>query len=238
MHQFFVIDENDESRRLHRYLRHIKQLQALAFIRRGLLEGYGFGHNFVQHAGCHPQALVFQYDVDKVKELRQALPGHGRDKEDFGVGHKGQHLADAGRETIHALIVLIGHGVPFVDGDQDAFAPLMGNPGDLRVLIGDALERVDHQHDHIGPFDGGDGADDAVAFELFFYFVFAAQTGGVDKNVVLAVALDDGVDGVARRAGNVGDNDAVFAKQLIYNRRFADVRLADNGDAGPVVLCF
>ena len=46
---------------------------------------------------------------------------------------------------------------------------------------------------------------------------------------MLAVTLHDGVDGVARRAGNVGHDRAVGAQDAVEQRRFTGVGAADNG---------
>ena len=47
---------------------------------------------------------------------------------------------------------------------------------------------------------------------------------------MLAVALHDGVDGVARGAGNVRDDGAVGAQDAVEQRGLTGVRTADDGD--------
>ena len=51
---------------------------------------------------------------------------------------------------------------------------------------------------------------------------------------MLAVALHDGVDGVARRAGNVGYDRAVGAQDAVEQRRLTGVGAADDGDVQRV----
>ena len=51
---------------------------------------------------------------------------------------------------------------------------------------------------------------------------------------MLAVALHDGVDGVARRAGNVGHDRAVGAQDAVEQRRLTGVGTADDGDVQRV----
>ena len=46
---------------------------------------------------------------------------------------------------------------------------------------------------------------------------------------MLAVALDDGVDGIARRAGNVGNDRAVGAQDAVEQRGLTGVGAADDG---------
>ena len=47
---------------------------------------------------------------------------------------------------------------------------------------------------------------------------------------MLAVALDDGVDGVTRGAGDVGHDRAVGAQDTVEQRRLSGVGAADDGD--------
>ena len=47
---------------------------------------------------------------------------------------------------------------------------------------------------------------------------------------MLAVALDDGIDGVARRAGDVGHDGAIGTQDAVEQRRLAGVGSADDGD--------
>ena len=51
---------------------------------------------------------------------------------------------------------------------------------------------------------------------------------------MLAVALHDGVDGVARRASNVGHDRAVGAQDAVEQRRLTGVGTADDGDVQRV----
>ena len=51
---------------------------------------------------------------------------------------------------------------------------------------------------------------------------------------MLAVALDDGIDGVARGAGNVGHDGAVGTKDAVEQRGLTGVGAADDGDVQRV----
>ena len=51
---------------------------------------------------------------------------------------------------------------------------------------------------------------------------------------MLAVALDDGVDGVARGAGDVRDDGAVGAQDAVEQRRLTGIGAADDGDVQGV----
>ena len=58
----------------------------------------------------------------------------------------------------------------------------------------------------------------------------------VDQYVTATVAFKRHGDAVARSAGHVVSNQTVFAKQSVYQGRFAYVRFADDGDLYRVVV--
>ena len=110
----------------------------------------------------------------------------------------------------------------------------MRETGDLRVLLGDAVARVDHDQAHIRALDGELCAHDGEFLDAVVHAGLAADAGGVDKDVFAVFILKAGVDAVARRTGDVADDDALFAEDEVHERGLADVRLADDGDAGVV----
>ena len=63
-----------------------------------------------------------------------------------------------------------------------------------------------------------------------------AQAGGVDQRVAPPGALERHLDRVARGARLVEGDDALLADQRVDQRRLADVRPADDGDARMAVL--
>ena len=66
----------------------------------------------------------------------------------------------------------------------------------------------------------------------------AAHTGGVDEQILAEFVFKIAVDGVARRARNVGDDHALLAENAVEQARLADVRLADDGDLDDILVVF
>src|SRR5207302_6938510 len=58
----------------------------------------------------------------------------------------------------------------------------------------------------------------------------APQTGRVDEHERPPVVLEDGVDRVARRSGDLGDDHALPSEQGVDEARLADVRPAEDRD--------
>ena len=112
----------------------------------------------------------------------------------------------------------------------------MRKPRDLGVLLGHALGRVDHDEADVRAVDGHGRAQHAVFFDALLDPGLFAHTGGVDEDIFAGLVFKVGVDGVARRARDVGDDDALLPENAVRQRGFADVRLADDGDLEHVAL--
>ena len=63
----------------------------------------------------------------------------------------------------------------------------------------------------------------------------AADPRGVDEDERPVAALEDRVDRIARRAGQVGHDHALVAEDRVQQRRLADVRAAEDRDADRIV---
>ena len=112
----------------------------------------------------------------------------------------------------------------------------MGETGDLGVLLRNALARVDHDETHVRTLNGELRAHDGKLLDAVVHLGLAADAGGVDEDILAVFVLQARVHGVARCAGHIRDDDAVFAEHEIDERGLADVRLADDGDADEIVL--
>ena len=130
MHQLFVIYENNEGRRLYGYLGHVIQLQTLALIRRRLLHCNSFSHDLIEHAGGDTHGLVLAHHINELKHLVHTLSCYGRDKYHLSILHEGQGILDLFGELVDSLVVLLD-GIPLVDGNDDALAPVMGDAGSM-----------------------------------------------------------------------------------------------------------
>ena len=117
----------------------------------------------------------------------------------------------------------------------------MGYACDLRILLCYTFFRVyDHYH-HIGPFNGRYGPDDAVTFQFLFDLAFPSEACRINKYVFCSFMNNLRIHCISGSACNIGNNDPVFSKKLIYNRRFTHIGLTYNCNSRPVILfllCF
>ena len=125
----------------------------------------------------------------------------------------------------------LAHEVPLVDDDDDALGGVVDVAGDMRILRGDALHAVDHQHGDIGAIDGAMRAQDAVLLDARPDAPTAANARGVDQDERLALVVDDRINGVARGAGDVADDDALLPDDGVHQRGLTDVGTAHDGEA-------
>src|SRR5436190_656927 len=91
--------------------------------------------------------------VDHLEQFRRAFTGGGGDVEDRRVVEEFQVIAKLLVPLLRGLLtVLLSevllHQVPFVGGDDDAFARILGGAGDRAVLIGRSHGRIEDEHDH------------------------------------------------------------------------------------------
>ena len=85
----------------------------------------------------------------------------------------------------------------------------------MLILLGDAIDRVDHQQRDIRPFDGAHGAQHAELLHPRVDLAGAADAGRIDQRDGHALPENLRVDGVARGTGDRADNDALFAQQSV-----------------------
>ncbi len=72
---------------------------------------------------------------------------------------------------------------------------------------------VDHQDRHLGALDLALGQHHRQLLRRARGLAAPPDAGGVDEQIVLPFALDQGVDRVARRAGNGRDEDPLVARR-------------------------
>ena len=94
----------------------------------------------------------------------------------------------------------------------------MCDAGNLCILLGHTFYRVDQNYHNIRAVNRRHGTDDAVALQFFFDLALAAQPGCVDKYIFMAVPLHACIYRITRCAGNIGNNQAVFAKDAVNQR--------------------
>ncbi|CAM2159381.1 hypothetical protein PT2222_50242 [Paraburkholderia tropica] len=204
--------------------------------------------------------LEFHRFDQRARETRRRQLGHGSG---VGVVHRAHERADAElfrrRNEVHlgeieefqlALQVVLGavacvvvHAVPLVHAHHQRTALLDHEARDMRVLVGDFLVRIEQQNHHVSVGDRLQRLHDRELLDGFEHLAATAQAGRVDQRVLLAVALEIHIDRIARRAGHVERDHAIFADQRVHERRLADVRATDDRDfhavlAGVVFVLF
>ena len=135
MHELFVIDKDDERRRLHSHLRDVVELEPPALVRRRSLQCDGLRHDLIENAGRDPPLLVLKDHVDGRKELAEPLARFRGNEDNLRVAQVREDLTYLLLIVPRALRVLVLHGIPFVDGDDNALASLVRNSGNLRILL-------------------------------------------------------------------------------------------------------
>ena len=151
------------------------------------------------------------------------------DDDDGRPGGEAQAADDRVAELVEVPGVL--DEVPLVGADDEAGGFVERDADDVQVLRPQPHRGVEDDDGDVGALDGALGAHDAVVLDRAVDAAGAADAGGVDQRHLLAVVLEGRVDGVARRAGDVADDDALLAEDGVGERRLADVGPADDGDA-------
>ena len=112
----------------------------------------------------------------------------------------------------------------------------MGDSGNLRVLLGDSLRRVDHDNCDITALHSRYSPDDAVPLQVLLYLALSPKTRGINEGIILPVPGNNRVDRISCGACDIRYNDPVTAEQFIDYRGLSDIRLPDNGNSGILVL--
>ena len=114
----------------------------------------------------------------------------------------------------------------------------MHEPRYLLVLFGRALRRVDNHYRHVATLDSRYRSEHRVPlYRLVRYFALSAHARRIDQDIIPAADRDGRIYRVAGSAGNVGNDIAVRADQLVDERRFADVWLAYDRYGKRVAAC-
>src|SRR5829696_2665992 len=126
--------------------------------------------------------------------------------------------------------LLVGDGVPLVDGEDDRAARVERVAGDVGVERRHALDGVDDDDRHVGALQAPARHQDRQLLGHLLGLALAADARGVDEAEGVPVGLEDGVNRVARRARDGRDDDALLADELVEQRRLPDVRAAHDGE--------
>ena len=202
--------------------------QAALAVHHGVTELAQVGEERVEARGADLLRARFFGGVYHCPNLLDAAAGQGRDAQVLGPG---SHDAQTAVDGLHAGLALtvVVEQIPLVEQHNDGAAALDGKTHDLLVLLGDAHGGIDDEQRHVSAVDGAQAADHGVVLDVLVHGALLANARGVDHAVVLAVAFDDGVDGIARGAGDVGNDGAVGAQDAVEQRGLTSVGAADDG---------
>ena len=237
MHQFLIIYENNKSRGFYRYLGNVVQTKSLTLIRRGLLHCHSLCHDLIQHTGSHTHGVVLADDIDGLEQLGQSLTRLRRDEQKLRIRHEGQSIAHLFRKFVNSLVVFFD-SIPLIHNDDRSLASLMGNSGDLRILLRNAFFRIDHQYHDLRTLHGTDSTDDHVTLQLFLDLILTTESRSINEDIFLAVISDLGVHRVSGSTCDIGYDQTVLTQQLIDQGRLTYVRFTDDSHAGAVILLF
>ena len=141
-------------------------------------------------------------------------------------------------DRLHHLFarMVVGQKIPFVEQDNDGAAALDGEIGDLLVLFGHTSGRVDNEQGNIGTVDCAKSANHRVVFDILVHSALFTNASSVYKAILLVSALDDGINGIARGAGDVGHNGTIGTKNLVEQGGLAGIGPTDDGDGENAII--
>lgn len=177
---------------------------------RGLVAVLGGAQDLVDGGGRDVAHALFVHFQRGGEHLRGALTGQGGDVEHGDEIEEVQLMAHMLGEGVHRVCVFF-EGVPFVDYDHDTFPGFLNEPGNVRILGGDASFGIHDQESDIRALDGTVGAEDAVFFDARFDTAALANAGGINKGDRDIVEGHPGVNRVAGGPRDGADNGALFA---------------------------
>src|ERR1700690_1921558 len=129
-------------------------------------------------------------------------------------------------KLVEQTILLVG--VHLVDGEKEGLAGARQKSRQLAIGSGDLGAGIDH-HDDGRRFVKRDLglAENLRRDEIF---IFGDDAAGIHHSKLMSEPFDLAIEAVARDAGLVADDGAPRPGQMIKERRFTDVRAADDGD--------
>ena len=136
----------------------------------------------------------------------------------------------------HLLARMVIESVPLVDRNHQRATVLSDQAHQARILLADVGLRIDDGHDDMRALDCLQRLDDRELLDGLPDTRLAADAGSVHQHVRLAVVIEGYVDRIARRSRHIGGEHALLSDQTIHQRRFADVRPADNGDTDAAIV--
>ena len=219
--------EDDEARRTRRRLRREEDARLFAAAHSVRVRGHDLAEEGVEAAGRHAGVPRLERRLDRRHQPVHVPPGEGRHVGPRRPRHLHELLVDLALEVVTALLV---EGVPLVVGDDERATGVDDLLHDADVLLRDRLGRVDEHDGDLGLLERRLRAQRGVEVGTARLVHAAADARGVHEAPRLATELDQLVDGVAGRPGDVVDDDPLGAGEPVEQaglaRRWAARRSA------------
>ena len=183
-----------DPRRPGRDLGAVEEVQPLPLRRRRLARLPQLGERVVERRGRNPAGVLLEEIGDVLEQPVEPAPGLR------GDGDQRRPLPKLGLDPGPNVLDRDLGLVPLGEDDERRVARLARDVGDGEVLVDDPLARVDQDEGDVGPLGGLERAELRVVVDPLPLLPLAAQAGRVDELIRPAVALEDRVDRVARRA--------------------------------------
>ena len=182
------------------------------------------GKEVVECARGHLAGVSGAHAVNDGPDLLERTSRERGYADDRSPGSKRHSTSDG----LHDLLasVVIGHKIPLIEQDDKGTSTFDGKAGNLLVLLGDALGGIDDKQTNLRLVDGAEAPNEAVVLDVFVNEVALAHASGVDEAITLVATLNDDVEGVACRAGDVAHDGTILTGKAVGDRGLADVRTA------------
>ena len=130
----------------------------------------------------------------------------------------------------NGLLGFVFNQVPFVDHYNQSLIVSLYDLENVHILSFNSARSIQKKNADVRIFDGTNGAHDGIKFQILRHLVFLADTSSVNQEEVKAEFGVTRQDAVARCAGNVCDDMAVFPNKGIDDAALSDIWTPNDRD--------
>jgi hypothetical protein len=149
---------------------------------------------------------------------------------------KGHEIELQPELPLDLLALILLDAVPFVDGDDQRAPALQRDAQYACILLGDRVVGVQHHDHHVRLIDRLQRLGDTGALDDILHLRAAAHAGRIDQHEGAAIALERHQNAVTRGARFCAGDHPLIPDQAVDERRLADIRPADDGNADGAEL--
>ena len=139
-------------------------------------------------------------------------------------------------ESLNSLVRFIFYQIPLVDTNHQTLFIFLYQRKDIQILSFDTSCSIDHQNTNIRGFDSSYGANHRIIFEIFGNLPFLTNAGRIYQIKIESEFIVSGINRIASRTGNIGNNIPVFANKRIDDRRLSGIRASHHRKTRNVFL--